>query len=866
MKQVSWLISKYLIQAVVPYFAFSWLLLTVILFVQQTGKYSDILFSVNIPANLIWQLTIALVPNVIAFTCPMAMLVGTIIGLTKMQSDSELVAIRASGVGNLQIALPILILGLLMSGFAFLVNIKGVPLAASLMQKVALETAIKKLESPIEPGVFNTEINGYTIYVKGGDLETRTWKNIFIYSEDVPNNSLRLITSRSGRIDTTGQNSELVLENATVSTLPIEPGAGKYVSENIDGLRFAIKTKRNDLIDKVKLAELRPEELGLQQLSDYAETKTGPERIEAQIQLQRKIILSVTPLIFCLLGTVIVLRFNRGGRGFGIAMALGVLVGFYLLTFLGEQLARVGAISVRTSSIIPFAGSLGAILWLSLSRRIEFLRNFADSIGRLFYRGTKSRERVQVKNLFVDLTTGLRDFDLIRNLLVNFLLTLLFLTAIFVIFTAFELWRFAGTFSGGIGLLATYLVYLLPFVYLQIAPSAAMIATLATYVIKSRNNEIVTWTSAGQSVYRLLVPCFLLMILLGAGNWLIQEKLLPSANRRQDETRDLIRNKGIPPKLPGKYWVANDKRIYSYEIASDNVGRSLSSAEFSPASDNEFISSSGRNTVEGGIIKSASDNDNARLVNNRRLPATSKQGGRSTASDNDEATISLDRLNSARRIPYAFILPPPIATTFKTVASDNENPAACPGGCARNVTIYEFADNGETLQAVYRVDRAEWSGGRVRFSGNVEKNELNNGSILTRTVVGGELTEAQNPFAEMRSKPSHLNTQELTRQLANADSEIERRSLSVGLQKKYATLFLPLVMALFTASFALSLSRKGKAATGGYAVAIWLLFTGTSSVFEQFGLNGMLSAELAIWSPLAVFTFLGVFLLSRVRT
>src|SRR5206468_8521829 len=117
--------------------------------------------------------------------------------------------------------------------------------------------------------------------------------------------------------------------------------------------------------------------------------------------------------------------------------------------------------------------------------------------------------KIQTRNLFVDLTTGLRDFDIILNLLKNFVLTLSFPASIFVIFTAFELWKFAGVFDGGVWLLAKYLFYLLPFVYLQIAPSAAMIGTLATYVIKSRQNEIVTWTSAGQSVYRLLAPCFL---------------------------------------------------------------------------------------------------------------------------------------------------------------------------------------------------------------------------------------------------------------------------------------------------------------------------------------------------------------------
>jgi lipopolysaccharide export LptBFGC system permease protein LptF len=97
------------------------------------------------------------------------------------------------------------------------------------------------------------------------------------------------------------------------------------------------------------------------------------------------------------------------------------------------------------------------------------------------------------------LTTAILDFDIIRNLLKYFSLTVVFLTAIYMIFTAFELWKFAGEIRGGFFLLVKYLFFLLPFVYLQLAPSALMIATLATFVIKSRQNEIVSWTLPGKA-------------------------------------------------------------------------------------------------------------------------------------------------------------------------------------------------------------------------------------------------------------------------------------------------------------------------------------------------------------------------------
>ena len=128
------------------------------------------------------------------------------------------------------------------------------------------------------------------------------------------------------------------------------------------------------------------------------------------------------------------------------------------------------------------------------------------------------------------------------------------------------------------------------------------------------------------------------------------------------------------------------------------------------------------------------------------------------------------------------------------------------------------------------------------------------------------MTEAANPFAEIRSKPSHLNTAQTRILLDHTESELERRAFAVALDKKYTTIVLPFIIALFTAPFALSLSRKSKVITVGYAVALWLVFTAVTSVFEQLGGSGFLTSGVAVWSPLVLFAMLGVYLLSRVKT
>ncbi|MBS1793948.1 MAG: LptF/LptG family permease [Acidobacteria bacterium] len=750
-----------------PYFIFTWLLLTVILFVQQASRYSDIFFNVNLPSKIIWQLTFALIPNVIAFTAPMAILIGVIIGLAKMLGDSELTAIRTFGIGNLQITLPILLLGLALSIFAFFINWKGVPFASNIVRKIALETALYKLESPIEPGVFNTEIGGYTIYVKNGDIPEGRWENIFIYNEDSKNGQLRLITAKNGKIDSTIENgtemAELVLGEAVSTTMPLDPenlAGGKFSSENIGELRLSIKTKRGEVVQKLSANQEMPEELGLGDLARLAESVDGRERIEAQILWQRKLLLSITPLIFAVLGTSLVLRFNRGGRGFGILLALVSLISYYLLTLLGEQLARTGRVGILAAGLLPVGASLLAIGWFSYSNRF-FRGNPFERLGAYLNFGSSDGQKTGGrKNLFLDLTTGIRDFDVVVNLFKYLLMTLCFLTAIYLIFTTFELWKFAGQAPDGVSLLVKYLFYLIPFIYLQLAPSAVMIATLATFVIKSRQNEIVTWTAAGQSVYRLLMPCFATMILLGAFNWGVQELVAPRTNQKQDTIRTQIRNKGILARKEGKYWVANENRIFSFEKVEKESG------------------------------------------SNQRV---------------------------------------------------------------ENLTVFDFDPAGQRLTAVYKAPTAVWQSDRI-ILGPTRKFSFNEARIEKNELPSLELDEKENPFNNLNQKPSHLSARETRAQISEVESETEARTLEIALQKKYSTPFLPLIIALFTAPFALSLNRKGKAVTVGYAVGLWLVFMGISNGFEQTGLNGNLSPALAVWGPLFLFSMIGVWLFSKVKT
>ncbi len=183
-----------------------------------------------------------------------------------------------------------------------------------------------------------------------------------------------------------------------------------------------------------------------------------------------------------------------------------------------------------------------------------------------------------------------------------------------------------------------------------------------------------------------------------------------------------------------------------------------------------------------------------------------------------------------------------------------------------NLMIYEYSADHKKLQTVYTIPKAIWERESIKIVGQATKSVYSASDVSEVDISHQVLDIKSNPFNNLTQKPNHLSSAETREQIDLRESEVEKRVFQIALQKKYLTLLLPLVVMLFTAPFALSLSRKGKAMTVGYAVGIWLLFMGITSVFDQLGQNGYISPEIAVWSPVLLFAILGAYLLTKVKT
>src|SRR6185436_127911 len=139
--------------------------------------------------------------------------------------------------------------------------------------------------------------------------------------------------------------------------------------------------------------------------------------------------------------------------------------------------------------------------------------------------------------------------------------------------------------------------------------------------------------------------------------------------------------------------------------------------------------------------------------------------------------------------------------------------ARCDHTCSlRNLTIYEFGADKAKLQAVYRISDSVWHDGLLTIYSGLQY-ELGGDGFVARPLNDSTLELGRGVVAGSELRPSQMSAAQTRSSLNSVSVGSERHNLAVALEKKYTTLVLPFVVAIFTAPFALGLKRKGRFST-----------------------------------------------------
>ena len=91
--------TRYILREVISYALLGGVLFTFVLFMRDLGKILEFVVRASASLTDVARILAYTLPNALTLTIPMAVLVGILLGLSRLASDSEITAMRASGMG-----------------------------------------------------------------------------------------------------------------------------------------------------------------------------------------------------------------------------------------------------------------------------------------------------------------------------------------------------------------------------------------------------------------------------------------------------------------------------------------------------------------------------------------------------------------------------------------------------------------------------------------------------------------------------------------------------------------------------------------------------------------------------------------------
>jgi len=593
-------IDRYVVKEILGPLALGFLVYTFILLLQFLFSSAEMIIRRGLPVPVVGQLVLFSLPNIVVLTIPMALLLGVLVGVGRLASDSELVALRASGVSIYRLARPVLALAAVLTLFNGVLMLYLLPRGNHAVSRLYLDILTRTVGQQVEPRIFYNEWQGKVLYVFGTSERGEDWRGVFL-ADAVPSDRQEVINAKSGRlqVEADGERVVLQLQDAIKHTFDFR-SPKRYETSRHQTLRIVLRDRFLST-ERAKLVQRKgPRELDLGELRALARSvDTDPEqRRLARVGIQKMFAIPAACLVLGLLSLPLAFNNRHGGRSSGFALSIGIIVAYYVLLSQGEDAARLGRLNPTLAMWLPnliflaIGGTLmvlrdrdrsilprPAARWLSARlaslRRRRFPRPAVPESAQSPTPPTLSKGLAPARPRRVVLRVPrlrLRFPNLVdRYVLKQFasILVLVWLSA-----TALGV---IADLTGNIddilknnppaGVIARYYKYLALQMSYDIAPIAVLVTTLVTFSLLSRTNEVTALRSLGISLFRLSLPALAGATGLALLCTMLQLSVLPASNQKLEEANDRIKGRTKPraARRADQQWLIGEGRfIYNY--------------------------------------------------------------------------------------------------------------------------------------------------------------------------------------------------------------------------------------------------------------------------------------------------------------
>ncbi len=620
---------------------------TFIILMRQLFDFAGMIIKRSLPASTVLELLWLSLPHIIVLTLPMSLLFGILIAIGRLSSDSEIIAMRGLGISTRIIYRPVFLFSFIAFLVTFYLMNVLLPQGNSKLQALKAEIYTASIEKELRPRVFYDEYANVMIYVSDIDARSGRWKGVFVAdsrtdeSQQTAATAAQAIQAAAAAREETpflSQRSSqkiIVAESGSLSILPSKqvwlnlyhadnhlwdprrPDRYDWTTNNFQRMRLPDR----NATDTTNMSYIRSfREMNLRELIVQARVaQTAMERTRqktpanfdlrenynlAHVEIHKKFAIPCACLVFGVLGLPLGITNRRGGKSSGFSLSVVIILVYYIMLNNGEQLAVTGKVqpwlAMWTPNIILLA--LGIYLLGRANREAGAQRTGMGLIGTMItgVRALVARKRtapVELAVAEIDEPEVLRRLDVTfpniidRYILREFLKILaLVLISVAVLAVVVDYTQISGDVQANRIAFHTVFAYY-RFMLFQIVnwtlPITFLVATLITFGLFSKSNEVTAFKSAGISLYRIALSIVGIAVAMSVLSYFVADYVLPYANQRVDELRKKIKGqRSVSARDQQKLWFLGKGPYIINFLAYDRNSQQLSQVqvfEFHPA-------------------------------------------------------------------------------------------------------------------------------------------------------------------------------------------------------------------------------------------------------------------------------------------
>ncbi len=580
------------------------------------------------PLPSVAELFFLTLPVACTITIPMGLLVGILIGLSRLAADSEVTAMRASGLGAWMFVRIIAIFAVATWLLALANSIWLAPMSSAALARLENKLKSSQASFEIQPRVFYEDFKNMVLYVEDvrSGSNASQWRGVFL--ADISDPAAPKITlAQSGVIMSESPNSiHMHLNHGSQQELqPQNPDQYEISTFAQTDLPIALPPPDEGKQDLVPVNEMSTAELWYR--GHHPETENfkprNPQDTPAArarwylVEFHRRLALPTSCLVLALVGIPLGLSSKKGGKSMGFVLTIVLVFLYYFISLTGISLGRSGRIppGVGVWAANFFFFIAGLVLLHRVERTVIDLGSLRgawdaihDAVLDAIHRGlsgangnsdaipermpAKARRALRNSRASRSRRLGgrypllldemiLRDFAMYLGMI---LLSFILLT---LVFTFFELLGDIVRNHIPMLMVGQYLLNVTPSMIYIMTPLSVLLAVLTTIGLLQKTNEITAMKATGTSIYRVIFPVFVIAAAISTGLFFFDQFYIPAANQRQETLRNQIKGKPAQTYLrPDRKWIFGEHNtIYYYEFfdPDQNTFANITAFQFDPA-------------------------------------------------------------------------------------------------------------------------------------------------------------------------------------------------------------------------------------------------------------------------------------------